>query len=155
MNSMLPKMKALWRQWICLLCVYICHYIFPFHYLDIFFIFICFCWHWDRKHYYIKAVESIQFVCTGNSGISRVLCNANSAGLELKNNPSWILNRPVGVCITQNSRNPRISSAYKLYAFYYFYIVVLSVSVSTKTNKNKKNIRNDFEAGFLITYRKI
>jgi hypothetical protein len=39
------------------------------------------------------------------------------------------MNRPVGVCITQNSRNPRIFSAYKLYAFYYFYIVVLSVSV--------------------------
>ena len=34
--------------------------------------------HWDRKHYYIKVVESIQFVCTGNSGISRVLCNANT-----------------------------------------------------------------------------
>jgi hypothetical protein len=42
------------------------------------------------------------------------------------------MNRPVGVCITQNSRNPRISSAYKLYAFYYFYIVVLSVSVCQK-----------------------
>ena len=39
------------------------------------------------------------------------------------------MNRPVGVCIIQISRNPRISSAYKLYAFYYFYIVVLSVSV--------------------------
>jgi hypothetical protein len=34
--------------------------------------------HWDRKHYYIKVVESIQFVCTGNTGISRVLCNANT-----------------------------------------------------------------------------
>ena len=34
--------------------------------------------HWDRKHYYIKVVESIQFVCTGNSGISRFLCNANT-----------------------------------------------------------------------------
>ena len=32
----------------------------------------------DRKHYYIKVVESIQFVCAGNSGISRVLCNANT-----------------------------------------------------------------------------
>jgi hypothetical protein len=31
------------------------------------------------------------------------------------------MNRPEGVCITQNARNPRISSAYKLYAFYYFY----------------------------------
>ena len=34
--------------------------------------------HGDRKHYYIKVVESIQFVCTGNSGISRNLCNANT-----------------------------------------------------------------------------
>ena len=62
-------------QMICLLCVYICHYIFPFYYLDIsFFIFT----HWDRKYYYIKVLESILFVCTGNSGISRVLCNANT-----------------------------------------------------------------------------
>ena len=56
------------------------------------------------------------------------------------------MNRPVGVCITQNSRNPRISSAYKLYAFYYFYIVVLSVSVCKKKKKcpnNKKEIYND------------
>ena len=48
------------------------------------------------------------------------------------------MNRPVGFCITQNSRNPRISSAYKLYAFYYFYIVVLSVSVCQKKKKKKK-----------------
>ena len=57
------------------------------------------------------------------------------------------MHRPVGVYITQNSRNPRISSAYKLYAFYYFYIVVLSVSVCQKKNKkcpnNKKEIYND------------
>jgi hypothetical protein len=26
--------------------------------------------HGDRKHYYIKVVESIQFACTGKSGIS-------------------------------------------------------------------------------------
>ena len=45
--------------------------------------------------------------------------------------------------------NPRISSAYKLYAFYYFYIVVLSVSVCQKKKKkkkwpnNKKEIYND------------
>jgi hypothetical protein len=62
-------------QIICLLCVYICHYIFPFYYLDIFFFFLT---HWDKKHYYIKVVESIQFVCAGNSGISRVLYNANT-----------------------------------------------------------------------------
>jgi hypothetical protein len=57
------------------------------------------------------------------------------------------MNRPVGVCITQNLRNPRTSSAYKLYAFYYFYIVVLSVSVSQnfffKCPNNKKEIYND------------
>jgi hypothetical protein len=54
------------------LCVYNCH-IFPFYYLNIFFL-----THLDRKHYYIKVVESIQFVCTWNSGIFRVLCNANT-----------------------------------------------------------------------------
>ena len=57
------------------------------------------------------------------------------------------MNRPVGVCIAQNSRNPRISSAYKLYAFYYFYIIVLSVFVCQKKKKkcpnNKKEIYND------------
>ena len=61
------------------------------------------------------------------------------------------MNRPVGVCITQNLRNPRISSAYKLYAFYYFYIhvVVLSFSVCQKNNNkakcpnNKTEIYND------------
>ena len=49
------------------------------------------------------------------------------------------MNRPVGVCITQNSRNPRIFSAYKLYTFYYYYIVMLSVSVC---QNNKKEIYN-------------
>jgi hypothetical protein len=59
------------------------------------------------------------------------------------------MNRPVGVCITQNSRNPRISSAYKLYAFYYFYIAVISVSVCQnfffflKYPNNKKETYND------------
>jgi hypothetical protein len=58
------------------------------------------------------------------------------------------MNRLVGVYITQNSRNPRISNVYKLYAFYYFYIVVLSVSVCQKNKKikypnNKKEIYND------------
>ena len=48
------------------------------------------------------------------------------------------MNRPVDVCITQNSRNPRISSTYKLYAFYYFYLVVLSVSVCQKKKTKKK-----------------
>ena len=61
------------------------------------------------------------------------------------------MNRPVGVCITQNLRNPRISSTYKLYAFYYFYSSAFCLSVSTKktTKKcpntfcNKKKIFND------------
>ena len=62
------------------------------------------------------------------------------------------MNRLVGVCITQNSRNPRISSAYKLYAFYYLYMVMFSVSVCQKRKKkekkkrcpnNKKEIYND------------
>ena len=44
-----------------------------------FFLFIYFFfWNTDRNHYYIKVVENIQFVCAGNSGISRVLCNANT-----------------------------------------------------------------------------
>ena len=55
---------------ICLLCDYICHYIFPFLLFGHFFT------HRDRKHYDIKVVESIQFVCAGNSGISRV-CKSN------------------------------------------------------------------------------
>jgi hypothetical protein len=54
------------------------------------------------------------------------------------------MNRPVGVCITQNSRNPRISSACKLYAYYYFYIVVLSVSVCQKTKNNVQIIKRKY-----------
>jgi hypothetical protein len=53
------------------------------------------------------------------------------------------MNRPVGVCITQNSRNPRISSAYKLYAFYYFYIVVLSIS-ACQQQKNVQIIKRKY-----------
>jgi hypothetical protein len=48
------------------------------------------------------------------------------------------MNRPVGVCIIQISRNPRISSAYKLYAFYYFYIVVICLRKKKKKIKKKK-----------------
>jgi hypothetical protein len=82
---------------ICLLCVYICHYIFPFYYLDIFVLFLTYL---DRKHYYIKVVESIQFVCTGNSGISRVLCNANTyqsihEGLFFNSSPALDLKYPL------------------------------------------------------------
>ena len=52
------------------------------------------------------------------------------------------MNIAVVVCISQNSRNPGISSTYK------FYIVVLSVSVCQKKKKknspnNKKEIYND------------
>jgi hypothetical protein len=54
------------------------------------------------------------------------------------------MNRSVVVCITQNSKNPRISSAYKLYAFYYFYIVVLSVEVCQKQNKNVQIIKRKY-----------
>jgi hypothetical protein len=74
-------------------------------YLSLYISFLLF-GHWDRKHYYIKVVESIQFVWTGNSGISRDLCNAN----------------------TYRS----IHEGYTLYAFYCFYIVVLFVSVLQK-----------------------
>ena len=42
------------------------------------FFFYSFLTHWDRKHYYIKVVESIQFVWARNSGISGVLCKANT-----------------------------------------------------------------------------
>jgi hypothetical protein len=45
--------------------------------MDIYYLFI-FLPNEDRKHYYIKVVESIQFVWTGNSGISRDLCNADT-----------------------------------------------------------------------------
>jgi hypothetical protein len=56
--------------------------------------------HWDRKHYYIKVVESIQFVCAGNSGISRVLCNANiyrsiHEGLFFNSSPALDLKYPL------------------------------------------------------------
>ena len=66
---------------ICLLCVYICHYIFPFYYLDIFFNYFFFLKrrHKLRNHYYILYIKvSIQFLCAGNSGISQVLYNANT-----------------------------------------------------------------------------
>ena len=80
---------------ICLLCVYICHYIFPFYYLEFFFL-----THWNRKHYYIKVVDSIQFVCAGNSGIPRVLCNANiyrsiHEGLFFNSSPALDLKYPL------------------------------------------------------------
>jgi hypothetical protein len=56
--------------------------------------------HTDRKHYYIKVVESIQFVCTGNSEISQVLCNANNyrsihEGLFFNSSPALDLKYPL------------------------------------------------------------
>jgi len=64
------------------------------------FFFHFFFWHRDRKHYYIKVVESIQFVCVGNSGISRVLCNANTyrsihEGLFFNSSPALDLKIPL------------------------------------------------------------
>ena len=47
--------------------------------------------------------------------------------------------------VSQNSRNPRISSTYKLYAFYYFYIVVLSVCVSKKIKLKRKYIMTNID----------
>ena len=93
---LLPVIQHLDRI-ICLFCVHICHYIFPFYYLDIFFFFLTYK---DRKHYYIKVVESIQFVCAGNSRISRVLCNANTyrsihEGLFFNSSPALYLKYPL------------------------------------------------------------
>jgi hypothetical protein len=79
-----------------LLCLYLSLYI-SFYYLDIFFFFLTYK---DRKHYYIKVVESIQFVCAGNSGISRVVCNANTyrsihEGLFFNSSPALDLKYPL------------------------------------------------------------
>jgi hypothetical protein len=61
-----------------LIFVIIYKYIY-FLFMDIYyFIIYFFLPNWDRMHYYIKVVESIQFKWTGNSGISRDLCNANT-----------------------------------------------------------------------------
>jgi hypothetical protein len=102
---------------ICLLCVYICHYIFPFYYLDI--LFYSFLTHWDRKHYYIKVVESIQFVCARNSGISRVLCKANTY-------------RSIHEWLFFNS-NPALGLEYPLrlpYIHFYFYSLHLQYKIN-------------------------
>ena len=62
-----------------LVCLYLSLYIFflSFGHFLFFFLFF-FLTHRDRKHYDIKVVESIQFVCAGNYRISRVLWNANN-----------------------------------------------------------------------------
>ena len=55
-----------------LLCAYIRYSMFYFLYLDVYFIFFDFTVaHGDRKYYYVKVVESIQFVCSGISGSCR------------------------------------------------------------------------------------
>jgi len=85
----------------CLLCAYIRYSMFYFLYLDVYFIFFDFTVaHRDRKYYYVKVVESIQFVCTGNSGISRDLCNANTyrsihEGLFFNSSPALNLKYPL------------------------------------------------------------
>ena len=63
------------RNNLSLVCLYLSLYISFLLFGHFYFYFLT---HWDRKHYYIKVVESIQFAYTGNSGISRVLCNANT-----------------------------------------------------------------------------
>jgi hypothetical protein len=55
---------------------------------------------WDRKHYYIKVVENIQFAWTGNAWISRDLCNANTyrsihEGLFINSSPALDLKYPL------------------------------------------------------------
>ena len=71
---------------------------FLFYYLDFFK--KKFLTHWHRKHYYIKVVESIQFVCAENAGISRVLCNVSTyrsihEGLFFNSSPALNLTYPL------------------------------------------------------------
>ena len=55
-----------------LLCAYIRYSMFYFLYLDVYFLFFDFTVAYgDRKYYYVKVVESIQFVCSGISGSCR------------------------------------------------------------------------------------
>ena len=80
-----------------LVCLYLSLYISFLLFGHFFFFFLG---HTDRKHYYIKVVESIQFVCTGNSGISQVLCNANNyrsihEGLLFNSSPALDLKYPL------------------------------------------------------------
>ena len=85
------------------------------------FYFFIFLTHGDRKHYYIKVVESIQFVYVGNSGISRVLCNVNTyqsihKGLFFNSSPALdfkiSLETPISIFISL-----RFSYNIKLMAF--------------------------------------
>jgi hypothetical protein len=61
-----------------LVCSYLSLYVSFLLFGHLFYIFSATLTHWDWNHYYIKVVESIQFACTGNSEISRDLCNANT-----------------------------------------------------------------------------
>jgi hypothetical protein len=93
------KTSLLWSRpnnlsLVCLYLSYISFLLFGHFFYFLFF------WHTDRKHYYIKVVESIQFVCAGNSGISRVLCNANTywsihEGLFFNSSPALDLKYPL------------------------------------------------------------
>ena len=58
------------------------------------------------------------------------------AGVE-----EWsFMSGPVGVCIAQDSRGPRVSSACKLCAFCYFCVVVLSVAVCQRRKGGREKI---------------
>ena len=106
------------------LSLYICFLLFGH------FFFFFFWTHWDRKHYYIKVVESIQFVCAGNSGISRVLCNANNyqfihEGLFFNSSPALDLKYPL--------RLPYIHFYFS--SLYFVYNIKLMASINTSTNQ--------------------
>jgi hypothetical protein len=110
----------------CLLCAYIRYSMFYFLYLDVYFIFVDFTVaHRDRKYYYVMVIESIQFVCTGNSEISRDLCNANTTGLFMKDYSStlalsWTDNIPWDSPIS-NSISLRFIYTLELMAFIHKY----------------------------------
>ena len=80
-----------------LVCLYLSLYISFLLFGHFFFIFMT---HRDRKHYYIKVVESIQFVCAGNFGISQVCVMQTTTGLFMKDYSStlalhWSLKYPL------------------------------------------------------------
>jgi hypothetical protein len=56
---------------ICLLCVYICHYIFPFYYLDIFF---CVFWHTETESTTIPEALKSLYRSPGYKKNQLVLC---------------------------------------------------------------------------------
>jgi hypothetical protein len=148
-NSRNPRISSACKldRIICLLCVYICHYIFPFYYLDIFFL-----THWHRKHYYIKVVESIQFACAGNSGISRVLCNANTyrsihEGLFFNSRPVLDLKYPLRLPYIHFYFSSQYQNFQRMQIVFFLLLLysnAFCVSVSKKKcPNNKKEIYND------------